>query len=133
MEAISLKGAGFVIRIYCQGAKVPSPTQMPGRGGAKWSQDPHFLQQWLLCVKGARCQGNCWGNCPPPSITGPRAFGEFQTGTGGRKRTSPSDPRHLLGVLVKEIAERDTLRSCLTDAKGSPDDIRAEPSRGDTV
>lgn len=126
-KAVSLKGAWFVIRVYCQGErKFLLLRKCQAGDGAKWSQDPHFLQQWSLCVKGAGCQDHCWGHCLLPSIAGPQAFGEFQTEARGRKRTSPRDPRHLLGVLVRDIMVRPS-SFLMPRCSGDTSSIRAEP------
>lgn len=86
--------------------KVPSPTRMPGRGWCQTVTGPSFSATVIALCKGGKMPGQLLEKLPLPSMAGPQAFGEFQTKTGGRKRNSPRDPRHLRGALVSKITVR---------------------------
>lgn len=67
-------------------------------GDAKRPQDGCFLQQYLLCVKGVRCQVSAGETASCLALGGPESGG-FQNWATGRKRTLSRDLCHLLGSL----------------------------------
>ena len=131
LEAVSLKGTWFVIRIYCQGEKVPSPTQMPGRGRCQTVTGPSFSATVIALCTGGKMPGQLLGKLPA-ALQGPKLWGNFRLKMGGRKRTSPRGPRHLPGVTGGEIVKR---HCSFLFHKWTATQVTAEqrPSRGDNV
>lgn len=124
-EAISLKGLVCDQNLLSGRKNVPPPTQMPGRGWCQMVTGPSFSATVIALCKGGKMPGQLL-----PSVAEPQAFGEFQTETSGRKRTSPRDPPSALprpssGRACGEIMERDCsflFHRCNSNAG----DIRAE-------
>lgn len=86
MEAISLKGAGFVIRIYCQGEKVPSPTQMPGTGWCQMVTGPSFSATVVALCEGGKMPGQLLGKLPASQHHRAQSIWGISDGDGWKKK-----------------------------------------------
>lgn len=124
VEAVSLKRAWFVIRIYCQGEKVPSPTQMPGSGWCQMVTGPSFSATVIALCKGGKMPAQLLGKQPAAS-EGSELWG-ISDWDGWKKKNFTTWSRHLPEVLVREIVERHCL-FLLCRCNSNAGDIRAEP------
>ena len=96
LEAVSLKGTWFVIRIHCQGEKVPSPTQMPGRGWCQTVTGPSFSATVIALCTGGKMPGQLLGKLPA-ALQGPKLWGNFRL-----RWVEERELHHVVSAIFRE-------------------------------